>query len=503
MISLNIFVLPVFTATLCSIFLILYAIKQRFSERSYFLIFLSATSLMYNFGYLLEVTSSTLEAAFSSVRVQYMGLPFILPISYLFVRDIYGKKQPNSFQIFLIFITPLLSMLGMQAYPMLNIFYTHIEYIFNGDIANCRIYPGPLYHVYTVYSYLMFILIIHLIVKHLVQKGNGKFKKQHSFTLLAAFLIPMFSSIPYVLSTARLRFDPTPVANTISMVLLLYSVQYHNLLNVVPLARTQVIESMEDAFIVCDKDFNFLDANKAAKRLFPGLKTLIPGDVIDFIDQFKNTSNLSIKVNDEEERFYRATQTCILQDSMVSGICILLHDVTENEKLLKKLRIQASFDPLMNIYNRGTFFDLAEKMLDNENSKYISYSLLMIDVDFFKQINDTYGHLAGDSVLKSVALIIKNSFRKDSDIVGRYGGEEIVVLLENVSMERTFIAAENLRQTIEGTTFTYQEHSINITISIGVSYSPPGYSHSLVHLLNQADTAMYKAKNNDRNQTVM
>ncbi|WP_333648490.1 histidine kinase N-terminal 7TM domain-containing diguanylate cyclase [Lacrimispora sp.] len=502
MYNLNIFAMLVFAATLCSMLLVLYSIKQHHAEKAYFLIFLSVTNFMYNFGYLQEITSATLETAFSSVRLQYMGLPFLLPISYLFVRDIYGQRRLNKVRLFLIFSTPFLSMLAMQTYPVLKIFYKNMEYISNGFIANCRVYPGPVYHLYTVYSYVIFSLILRLILRHLFSRESSRLKRQQSRILLVSCLVPMLCSIPYVFSTAKFRYDPTPASNTISMVLLLYSVRYHNLLNIVPLARAKVIESMDDAFIVCDKDFNFLDANEAAKRLFPVLKSLIPGDTIPGIERFKNSTELMKLLTDKGARCYRATQTPILQDAAVSGICFLLHDVTENEKLLKKLRIQASFDPLMRIYNRGTFFDLAKLMLCNGEAKHTPYALLLIDIDFFKRVNDTYGHPAGDAVLRSVALIVKNSFRKAEDIVGRYGGEEIVVLLGNVSMEQAFAASEKLRKTIEKTPVSYQKHSINITVSIGMAYSSGMENgHSLENMLNEADIEMYKAKNNGRNRT--
>lgn len=494
----NVFVILVFMATICSVILILYTIKHRNVDKSYFLIFLSAATYLYTFGYLLEITSSTLETAFCTVRMQYTGLPFILPISYLFVRDIYGEKHLGKLKLFFLFSVPVLTVITMQLYPLMKIFYSNIEYISNGYIANCRVYPGPFYHLYTGFSYLIFLLIIRLIIIKL--RGSSKLKKQQSLILLAACLIPTLCSIPYVLSTAKLRYDPTPIANAISMILLLYAIRYHNLINVVPLARAQVIESMDDAFIVCDKDFNFLDANEAAKQLFPELKNLIPGDAIEGVERFKDTTELSIQ-RGNETRFYKSTQTCILQDRIVKGICIVLHDVTENEKLLKKLRIQASFDPLMNIYNRGTLFEAAKLMLNSEKAKQLSYALLMIDLDFFKIVNDTYGHFAGDLVLKTVVSIIKKTFRKD-DIIGRYGGEEIVVLFENISVEQTFRIAEELRKIIENTPISYQNHTINITISIGAAHSPAGESHSFENMLDRADAAMYEAKNSGRNRTV-
>lgn len=497
--SLNIFVLLVFMAAISSILLILYSIRQRAVEKSYFLIFLSGTTFLYTFGYLLEILSPTLEAAFYGVRMQYMGLPLILPICYLFVRDIHGEKRFKVSKLFLLFTVPVLSILSMQSYPLLRIYYTHIEYISNGYIANCRIYPGPLYHLYTVYSYLLFFLTMWLILKHL--KGSSRLKRRQSLVLLTACLIPVICSVPYVLSAADLRYDFTPIGNAVSMALLLYAVRYQNLISVVPLARAQVIEAMEDAFIVCDNNLNFLDANRAAKRLFPEMNRLIPGEAMEGAERFKNETELCVQT-DGEPRIYKLTQTRILQGSKSSGVCIVLHDITEKEKLLEKLHIQASFDPMLEIYNRGTFFHFANLMLGARDSEKRSYALLMIDLDFFKRVNDTYGHLTGDAVLKAVSRLVKESFRKD-DIIGRYGGEEIVVLLESVSSDRAFAAAEGLRKLVESTLVSYQGNTVNITISIGAACSFAGTAHSLEDMLIQADLALYRAKNSGRNRTCL
>lgn len=495
----NIFLALTFAATLCSIFLMFYTIRQHTADKSFYLIFLSVFTFLYSFSYLLEITSPTFEAAFQAARVQYMGLPFVLPVSFLFVRDIYGKPRFNRLKLILVFAVPVLSVLTMQAYPLLNIYYSAVEYIHNGAFANCRVYPGPLYHLYTAYCYLMFLLILKTVILHLVKIEVSPSKRRLSWILLAAYLAPMLSSFSYVFSTEKMRYDLIPIANALSMALLLYAMRYHNLVNIVPLARAKVIESMEDAFIVCDKDFKFLDANETAKQLFPVLSSLMPGDIINGWEAFRDVTVFSVPV-DGETRFFRITQTNIMQEKKIIGRCFVLHDSTENEQLLQKLQIQATFDPLMGIYNRGTFFEHAGAMLSVSVSKRRSYALLMIDIDFFKQINDTYGHPAGDFVLKKVADIIKEAFRKD-DIIGRYGGEEIALFLEGVSEERVIYAAEMLRKTIEHTPIVYKTHTIRITVSIGLAFSVAGCKHSLEDMLMQADELLYKAKNSGRNRT--
>ena len=284
------------------------------------------------------------------------------------------------------------------------------------------------------------------------------------------------------------------------MALLIYAMRYQNLVSVVPLAREYVIESMEDAFIVCNKEFNFLDANARAKKLFPALDNLVPGDEISGSEAYQGVTAFSVPVGDEV-RFFKITRTEILQNNRAQGMCFVLHDTTENEKLMTKLRVQAEYDPLMGIYNRGALFEISQKMLNTEISREYSYAMLMMDIDFFKQINDTYGHSTGDFVLKEVAATIKRSFR-ESDIIGRYGGEEIVVLLENITAEKAFALAEGLREKIERTPITYLDNEIYITISIGIAVSSAGEAHSLEMLLHQADEAMYRAKNSGRNKTI-
>lgn len=497
--TLNIFVLLILAAIISSIALIIYSILKRTAEKSFFLIFLSIVTFLYNFGYLLEVTSSTLEAAFYSVRVQYMGIPFILPLSYLFIRDIYGEKRFKPSKLSLIFLIPFINMISLQAYPLFTMYYRDITYISNDFMANCKGSPGPLYYLGSLYNYFIYFLTIRIILRHF--RSTSRLQRHQSFTMMIGFLIPLFTSTPYVFLPAKVQFDPNPFACSISLIILLYSVQYQNLLNVIPLARAQVIEAMEDAFIVCNNDFNFLDANRSAKLLFPQLNSLMAGERINEIDSFKREGELSLNTQGEM-RFYKVTHTPILQGSKNSGICIVFHNITEEKKLLEKLRIQATVDPLMNIYNRETFFNLTKLITVPNNGGQLSYALLMIDIDHFKLVNDTYGHLCGDTVLESIASILQTHFHNDG-IIGRYGGEEITVLLNNISAEQTFLTAENLRKTIENSSIPYQDHLVTITVSIGAAHSPAGESHSLEKLLVQADQALYYAKDKGRNCTYL
>jgi len=159
---------------------------------------------------------------------------------------------------------------------------------------------------------------------------------------------------------------------------------------------------------------------------------------------------------------------------------------------------KSQIDYLTNMYNRMSFHDLATKLC--EISKYENTNLCcaIIDIDHFKKINDTYGHLTGDEVIISVSSLIKSHFRKN-DLVGRYGGEEFIVLMHDISVNKANELFENLRKEIEDLHIYTNELDLNITVSIGL-YS--GYNYDLLNLQSRADELLYKAKESGRNRLV-
>ena len=186
---------------------------------------------------------------------------------------------------------------------------------------------------------------------------------------------------------------------------------------------------------------------------------------------------------------------------------ILNFDIPEGNKLdvIKKInfmysqtRYMSVTDPLTGLYNRRHF----EDNLEREFLRAVRYdnnlSFAIIDVDFFKKVNDTYGHSCGDYVLKEVAYLILQTFRK-TDMVFRYGGEEFAVIITETPIEKAVIALGRLRKAISEYPFSYNGTKIKITVSIGVS-EVNKQTESVHQLFENADKALYKAKENGRNQ---
>lgn len=186
------------------------------------------------------------------------------------------------------------------------------------------------------------------------------------------------------------------------------------------------------------------------------------------------------------------------EDNVPISIMEINRDITERQALLTKLELQARQDYLTGLNNRGYFMELAERELKKALRYGHHFTVLMLDIDHFKKINDSFGHKAGDLVLKSLAEIFRITLR-EGDIVGRVGGEEFVVLLPETNVDGAVTVAERIRHMVEMTPVSVSGSTIHFTVSIGGS-EPTFQECTLDLLLNQADNALYQAKNSGRNR---
>lgn len=184
---------------------------------------------------------------------------------------------------------------------------------------------------------------------------------------------------------------------------------------------------------------------------------------------------------------------------LVSGI---VFDITEAKELQLLVKIQnkqleqlVDFDCLTKLLNRRGLLEKLEDAIEHANKSKEALSLIIMDIDHFSLVNDTHGHLVGDKVLEQVARDIENTTSR-SDVTGRYGGEEFIILLPNTTKDKAYLLGEKIRKTIEKDTFS---KGVKITISGGISQYQGGDGDDLIDL---ADKRLYYAKENGRNQIV-
>jgi diguanylate cyclase (GGDEF)-like protein len=166
----------------------------------------------------------------------------------------------------------------------------------------------------------------------------------------------------------------------------------------------------------------------------------------------------------------------------------------------EKLRFQATHDALTGLWNRAALLDLLHREMERVQRMHISMGMLMLDVDHFKLVNDTYGHFTGDAVLRDVACRLLHATRP-YDAIGRYGGEEFLILLPGCNSDETLASAERIRATVSSTPLCVRGAEIALTVSIGATVARPGASET--EMLNLADSVLYQAKSEGRNRTLV
>ena len=174
--------------------------------------------------------------------------------------------------------------------------------------------------------------------------------------------------------------------------------------------------------------------------------------------------------------------------------------VIEAKRLMQTLRESAMVDPMTGLYNRRFLQEHTAQIISGVLRRKTQIGLLVCDIDYFKQVNDTHGHDAGDQLLRETAIVLKNAVR-ESDIVIRFGGEEFLVLLMDVQSGDALVVAEKIRQSIEKLKVTVGEKVLQKTISIGVAEFP-GDTDGFWQAIKYADVALYRAKEGGRNQCV-
>ena len=165
----------------------------------------------------------------------------------------------------------------------------------------------------------------------------------------------------------------------------------------------------------------------------------------------------------------------------------------------RQLQVMAITDPLTNAYNKRYFKERLSEEFERTKRYALPLSCIMIDLDNFKHINDTYGHLEGDRALKNVSRVIKQSIRS-SDFLARYGGDEFVLLLPQTPMDRACLLAERIQQAIHHSIFSSHKHFNRLSTSLGIATLPHPEVREEDDLIALADKALYKAKRNGRNR---
>lgn len=220
----------------------------------------------------------------------------------------------------------------------------------------------------------------------------------------------------------------------------------------------------------------------------------------EHLEQEKEVQDFEVLVKTpiSETPFWLLASANIIDYNYDVALYSAYQDITSRKNREALLKNQATRDPLTSLYNRRYFEDEVTKQILKAKAAQSPYSVLMLDADFFKRVNDTYGHKVGDKVLIELASTTERALR-DNDIVARYGGEEFVVFLPGINADQARAVADRLRSSIASVVvYSDENQPVTFTVSIGVSSSE--ISDNIDTLIKTADEALYRAKQNGRNR---
>lgn len=233
------------------------------------------------------------------------------------------------------------------------------------------------------------------------------------------------------------------------------------------------------------------------------LQVLDPLEMQATIKILQQTVNeQTLQLQDKNQLLEKEIKQCRIMESILSKNEIEYRNMAEKLKIANhKLQKLANYDGLTGLANRRYFDDYFQQEWKRLSREKATLSLIMCDVDYFKNYNDTYGHLLGDECLRQIATVLKQTIKRPADLVARYGGEEFIIVLPNTDLDGTIHLAEQIRKQVKSLDIPHINSSIShyVTVSLGVASTAPQLNISPQTLIASADKMLYKAKSAGRN----
>lgn len=365
---------------------------------------------------------------------------------------------------------------------------------------------GPLFWVHSAYSYALLLPGIGLVLRAMARAVPGH-RHVYAVAVLGATVPSVGNLLTTVLATRSENLHLTPVFFLVSAGIWAWVERFRQHSRVVPVSTRQVLEALADAVVVLDPAGRLLDVNPAARVLLRGPDGAPLCDrAIGAPWQEHLGPELGDVLADGGSRVL-TTPSGIVLDVRVTrmtdhggqpvGTVVVLRDVTELERLRAELAHQATRDGLTGLHNRRAFEQRLGEAVEHARSTGAPLSLVLLDLDHFKAVNDTHGHAVGDRVLVAVADALVEA-AADGETVARLGGEEFVLLMPGRTAPEAAERADEARAACAGAVVAVPGGDVRVTISAGAAeLSPDGTTEGI---LRAADVAMYAAKSAGRDR---
>ena len=494
-----------FISIVASVFVIMYLLTNTKTSNSLTLAVLTAFIVIYIYGYMMELNSTSLERALFWSRFQYIGIPFI-NATWLFLGVLYIKENKKQIiKLFiLIYTIPIITFFIRMTNNMHHLYYKDYALINKFGLYLLNIDKGSWYMVNTLYFITSTITII--IIFYVRYNTSSPEERKMFRALFVLTVAPVLGLMLQIANPGDLSLDYNAFVVPIAVVCITLFIIRNNFLEVKSLGRTEIFMNSNVAICIISRNNRIVDYNNKAVELFnsQGLdisKVSLSEEESSskFLELIKKSEKSPQLYFDGDGRYWEIENQIITQKNIVSGRILKITDETEKIQIQKHLEHLSITDPLSDLKNRREFIRIGKQLITLYQENKVNITLMMIDIDYFKRINDKYGHLEGDKVIQSISDMLKKSFRS-TDLVSRFGGEEFAVILNNVQEKEAVKMAEELRKKVETEKFVDLEVDFSVTMSIGIAGIEE--KDDLKSLIKKADKSLYSAKDTGRNKVV-
>ncbi|MDR3437915.1 histidine kinase N-terminal 7TM domain-containing protein [Telmatospirillum sp.] len=441
-----------------------------------------------------------------------------------------GKYRPIPH---LLYWLPLLVALGVLLLALTNsshhLIYSDIVPVGSGPDLDLKYFHGPIFYIIAIVFY--FIMLFSEFVVFYSAQYSADIYRRHYFYFAISSTIPWAINISYVTGVYTLTvFDPTPFSFVIMNIIFYLIVSRAQLFDIVPIAHRTLLDAIPDAVLVLDRDLRIAECNPAARNLVDG--HALVGLALSAVPELHRALGPLLGSTDVDRRkeavigpqmtTFEVGQVPLKYADGVVGQLLLLRDVSHRKEterrlqaalteletqlksnilLQKQLREQSIRDTLTGLHNRRFLDEWGPALLVEAKRSGGPLAAVMVDIDNFKRVNDTYGHLAGDAILREMGVFLRRNIRQ-SDAVFRMGGEEFLILLPHTTGSQAFNRVETWRKDFMAQTLLYDDTPLNATFSAGIALFPQD-ADTMQELLRQADMALYHAKLDGRNRSFL
>lgn len=470
--------------------------------RTFFLFALLVT--VYTFGYMCELASDTLAAIRFWLHVEAVGIAF-LPAAWI-ILAVHHTKTANRYwpqlKAVLLMLSTITFLLSNTSPEIHHLHYGPLLLNPAAPFPVVIFKPGPWYWFHSAYINLAVLYGNILFAR--AWRNAPPAKSNQAFVLFLGSLFPWGVFIAYLMDAVPWGLDPHPVAFLVPGLLYAWATFGLGMLEAVPLARQEVFQRLSDSLLVFDRDGRLADFNLAAARTFPFLADDAKGRrgrdlfqdyaaMLPVLDGSADEQIIHLEVDGDRVNYQLQRIALLDGHGDDAGLMVVLRDITHFSSIMEGLRLQAAIDPLTKAWNRTRWKKVGRELVAQAGRDKQPIALILADLDDFKIVNDTHGHVSGDRVLADFARTCRSNLRAE-DIFGRYGGDEFVIILPGVDKAGATALAERLRREVEAMTVADGATLVSITASFGVISIEDGEENSLEDLVRTADAMMYEAK---------